>query len=74
MFGRPEGRRWRSPAMPGRYARGQLAARGAVARLRYSACPPPPRVGCAFRVRPRLRNGPFPPNKWFAGVGVNDIS
>ena len=27
--------RWQSPAMPGRYARGELAARGAVARLRY---------------------------------------
>ena len=29
--------RWRSPAMPGLYVRGQLAARGAVARLRYGA-------------------------------------
>ena len=29
--------RWQSPSMPGRYARGQLAARGAVARLRYGA-------------------------------------
>ena len=27
--------RWQSPVMPGRYARGELAARGAVARLRY---------------------------------------
>ena len=27
--------RWQSPAMPGHYARGQFAARGAVARLRY---------------------------------------
>ena len=27
--------RWQSPAMPGRYAQGQLAHRGAVARLRY---------------------------------------
>ena len=27
--------RWRSPAMPGRYAQGQLAQHGAVARLRY---------------------------------------
>ena len=27
--------RWQSPTMPGHYARGQLAARGAVARLRY---------------------------------------
>lgn len=27
--------RWHSPAMPGRYARAELAARGAVARLRY---------------------------------------
>ena len=27
--------RWTSPAMPGHYARGQLAARGAVARIRY---------------------------------------
>ncbi len=27
--------RWRSPSMPGRYAQGQLAQRGAVARLRY---------------------------------------
>ena len=27
--------RWRSPAMPGRYAQGQLAKLGAVARLRY---------------------------------------
>ena len=27
--------RWTSPTMPGRYARGQLAGRGAVARLRY---------------------------------------
>ena len=29
--------RWQSPAMPGRYAQGQLAHRGAVARLRYGA-------------------------------------
>ena len=29
--------RWRSPALPGLYVRGQLAARGAVARLRYGA-------------------------------------
>ena len=28
--------RWDSPSMPGHYARGQLAARGAVARLRHS--------------------------------------
>ena len=27
--------RWRSPVMPGRYAQGQLAQQGAVARLRY---------------------------------------
>ena len=27
--------RWRSPAMPGRYAEGQLAKQGATARLRY---------------------------------------
>ena len=27
--------RWQSPSMPGRYARSQLAARGAVARLRH---------------------------------------
>ena len=27
--------RWRSPAMPGRYAQGQLAKQGATARLRY---------------------------------------
>ena len=27
---------WTSPQMPGHYARGQLAARGAVARIRYS--------------------------------------
>ena len=27
--------RWHSPVMPGRYARGELAARGAVAKLRY---------------------------------------
>ena len=27
--------RWQSPKMPGHYARGQFAARGAVARLRY---------------------------------------
>ena len=27
--------RWRSPAMPGRYAQGQLAKQGTVARLRY---------------------------------------
>ena len=27
--------RWTSPAMPGHYARGQLAARGAGARIRY---------------------------------------
>ena len=27
--------RWASPSMPGRYAQGELAARGAVARLRY---------------------------------------
>lgn len=29
--------RWESPSMPGRYAKGQLAARGAVARLRYGS-------------------------------------
>ena len=29
--------RWQSPSMPGRYARGQLATRGAVAKLRYGA-------------------------------------
>ena len=29
--------RWQSPSMPGRYVRGQLATRGAVARLRYGA-------------------------------------
>ncbi len=29
--------RWKSPAMPARYARGELAGRGAVARLRYGA-------------------------------------
>ena len=29
--------RWKSPSMPGRYARGELAGRGAVARLRYGA-------------------------------------
>ena len=29
--------RWQSPSMPGRYARGQLASRSAVARLRYGA-------------------------------------
>ena len=29
--------RWDSPSMPGHYARGQLAARRAVARLRYGA-------------------------------------
>ena len=28
--------RWTSPQMPGHYARGQLAARGAVARIRYN--------------------------------------
>ena len=27
--------RWQSPSMPGHYARGQLVARGAVARVRY---------------------------------------
>ena len=27
--------RWRSPAMPGRYAQGQIVKQGAVARLRY---------------------------------------
>ena len=27
--------RWQSPSMPGRYARGPLAARGAVAKFRY---------------------------------------
>lgn len=27
--------RWQSPSMPGHYAKGQLAARGAVARIRY---------------------------------------
>ena len=27
--------RWQSPVMPGRYAQGQLANRGAIARLRY---------------------------------------
>ena len=31
----PQPGRWQSPAMPGHYARGQLAARGAVARVRY---------------------------------------
>ena len=29
--------RWQSPAMPAHYASGQLAGRGAVARLRYGA-------------------------------------
>jgi integrase len=29
--------RWKSPAMPGQYARKQIARRGAVARLRYKA-------------------------------------
>ena len=29
--------RWDSPAMPGHYARGQLAAKGAVARIKYGA-------------------------------------
>ncbi len=29
--------RWQSPAMPAHYAQGQLAGRGAVARLRYGA-------------------------------------
>ena len=29
--------RWQSPSMPGRHAWGQLATRGAVARLRYGA-------------------------------------
>ena len=29
--------RWQSPSMPGRYARGHLAARDAVAKLRYGA-------------------------------------
>ena len=29
--------RWQSPSMLGRYARGQLASRSAVARLRYGA-------------------------------------
>ena len=29
--------RWQSPSMPGRYARGQLAARGTVVKLRYGA-------------------------------------
>ena len=28
--------RWTSPSMPGHYARGQLAAKGAVARIKYS--------------------------------------
>ena len=28
--------RWKSPSMPGHYARGQLAAKGAVARIKYS--------------------------------------
>ena len=31
--------RWTSPAMPARYSRGQSAARGAIARLRYGAGP-----------------------------------
>ena len=37
--------RWQSPAMPGRYAQGQLAQQGAVARLRYGtewSSPEPP--------------------------------
>ena len=29
--------RWSSPVMPGRYAQGQLAKLGAVARLRYGS-------------------------------------
>ncbi len=29
--------RWLSPTMPARYAHGELASRGAVARLRYGA-------------------------------------
>ena len=39
----PEGRReagdWQAPTMPAHYARHQLAARGAVAKLRYQAGP-----------------------------------
>ena len=31
--------RWDSPQMPGHYARGQLAAKGAVARIKYPDCP-----------------------------------
>ncbi len=31
--------RWESPQMPGHYARGQLAAKGAVARIKYGAGP-----------------------------------
>ncbi len=33
--------RWRSPTMPGYSARGQLAVRGAVARIRYGRCAEP---------------------------------
>ena len=31
----PQAGRWKSPSMPGQYARKQIARRGAVARLRY---------------------------------------
>ena len=34
--------RWTSPTMPGRYARGQVAARGAVVKLRYGTSPGSP--------------------------------
>ena len=41
--------RWQSPSMPGHYAKGQLAARGAVARIRYGLRQPgdgsPPPTG-----------------------------
>ena len=44
--------RWRSPAMPARYAQGQLARQGAVARLRYGE---EFDIGKAKRSRRRLR-------------------
>ena len=41
--------RWQSPSMPGHYAKGQLADRGAVARIRYGLRQPgdgsPPPTG-----------------------------
>lgn len=45
--------RWQSPAMPARYVRGQLAAEGAMARLRYGRWHAQKRIEAPKRASPR---------------------